>query len=234
MTTYIKENLQEIKSNISGAAKIAGKSDQEITLVAVTKYASIAQIKEIYKLGITEIGENKVQSALPKIEELEENKINWHFVGHLQSNKVKYLIDHIYIYQSLDRISLAKELNRRADRNNSNVKTLIQINIAGDDNKYGLTVEESEPFIEKILENYPRISINGLMTMIPFFYDPEEGRRYYARVKDLFDKLRDKFGKEYFQYLSMGMSHDYYIAIEEGANMVRIGRSLFNTREEGK
>ncbi|ACB84898.1 YggS family pyridoxal phosphate-dependent enzyme [Natranaerobius thermophilus] len=233
MTAYIKSNLQEIKEKMSKSAELVGKSLDDLTLIGITKYATTEQIAELYRLGVTNIGENKVQDALPKIEELEDLEINWHFVGHLQSNKVKYLINHISLYQALDRTSLAKELHKRADKNNVNVNALVQINIAGDENKFGLSQEETEHFIEKVLNNYPRINIKGLMTMPPYFSEPEQVRPYYSRMRELFELFKTKFGEQHFQYLSMGMSHDYHIAIEEGANMVRVGRSLFTQREEG-
>ncbi len=233
MPGEIKKNVKWVYQQIEESARKSYKSKEDIRLVAVTKYAGIEQIEELVRFGVTEIGENKVQEALPKIESLSDMNITWHFVGHLQSNKVKYVIDHISLYQSLDRISLAKELNKRAQKKNRKINALVQVNIGEEEQKHGLSIEEVESFVDLVLNECNYLNIQGLMTMPPYTPDPEDNRALFNRMKQLFDLLSDKFGHEYFQYLSMGMSHDFQVAIEEGANMVRIGRVLFQTQNEG-
>ncbi|OWZ84143.1 YggS family pyridoxal phosphate-dependent enzyme [Natranaerobius trueperi] len=228
----IKYNLSDIKHCISEAAKKAGTSENDIKMVAVTKYANLDQMNKLLDLGVTDLGENKVQTAVPKIEKLGD-QVNWHFVGHLQSNKVKYLINYVDLIHSLDRKSLAKELDKRAKKDDIYVDALVQVNIAQDESKYGISPDQVTPFIDKTMNSYPNINIRGLMTMTPYYPDPEEIRPYYVKMTELFRKIKDEFEIDDFKYLSMGMSHDFPIAIEEGANLVRIGRAFFKSREEG-
>ncbi|UMZ73270.1 YggS family pyridoxal phosphate-dependent enzyme [Natranaerofaba carboxydovora] len=224
----LNENLNEILEKINNSLSTSSYELDDITLVTVTKNATIEQIKEANELGLKDIGENKVQKALPQMNELEGLNINWHFIGHLQSNKVKYIIDKVHLIQSLDRHSLASEINNRAKNLARKIDTLVQVNIALEETKYGLAPDYVLNFVEEVLENYPFIRIRGLMTIAPFDEKPESLRPYFTRMRQLFEETGEKFDlKDDFNILSMGMSNDYQIALEEGSNMIRIGSSLF-------
>ncbi|WP_425446000.1 YggS family pyridoxal phosphate-dependent enzyme [Dethiothermospora halolimnae] len=222
-------NLQKIKENISNAAKKVGRSPEDITLVAVTKTVDTDIINEALKLDIEHIGENKVQEIQRKYDQIEKD-VKWHMIGHLQSNKVKYIIDKVDLVHSLDRKSLAKELNKRAKKNNKIVNALIQVNVAEEESKYGLKLEETIPFIESILD-YDNIKIKGLMTMAPYAEDPEDIRYVFRDLKKLSENIKNKnYENVDMNYLSMGMTNDYEIAVEEGANIVRVGTGIFGKR----
>ena len=224
----LNENLKEILEKINKSSSFSSYEPDDITLVTVTKNATTKQIKEAYELGLNDIGENKVQKTLPLMNELEGFDINWHFIGHLQSNKVKYIIDKVRLIQSLDRLSLASEINKRAKKLARKVDVLVQVNIALEETKYGLAPESVLNFVEEVIEKHPFIRIRGLMTIAPFDENPESLRPYFARMRQLFEETSEKFDfKDNFNILSMGMSNDYHIALEEGSNMVRIGSALF-------
>lgn len=215
--------------NIEEAALKTGRSVEDITLIAVTKTVDVEVMNEAIKLGINNIGESRVQEILRKYDLIKDNPI-WHMIGHLQTNKVKYIIDKIDLIHSLDRLSLAQELYKRAEQHNIFVNALIQVNIAEEDSKYGLYGDEVIPFIEEIIK-YSRIKIKGLMTIAPYAENPEEVRYVFRQLKGLSEELK-KLGypNVEMKYLSMGMTNDYKIAIEEGSNMVRIGTGIFGER----
>ncbi len=187
------------------------------------------RINEAIELGINNIGENRVQELIKKYDII-GNRINYHMIGHLQSNKVKYIIDKVCLIHSLDRLSLAKELDKRAKMNNLTINALLQVNVAEEESKYGLKMDEVIPFLEKILE-YDSIKIKGLMTIAPFTENPEEVRWVFRELRKLSQKIDAKAyeGVE-MNTLSMGMTNDYEIAIEEGATMIRVGTGLFGKR----
>lgn len=225
----IAENLDNVRERISNAAIKSGRKYEDITLIGVTKYVDILNINKALELGIKDIGESKVQEVQNKFSEINKD-INWHMIGHLQTNKVKYIIDKIDLIHSLDRISLAQELHKRAELRGLYIDALIQVNISGEDTKFGLAPKDVFKFIEEIYK-YDRVRIKGLMTMAPYCDNPEETRYVFKGLKDLQNEILNK-GYEHIKmdYLSMGMTNDFEIAIEEGSNMVRIGTGIFDER----
>lgn len=230
--SIIFNNLQNIKRNIVDACEKVDRNPNEIKIVAVSKTVDIEKIKEVINYDIDTFGENKVQELTRKYDEINStnNSIKWHMIGHLQTNKVKYIIDKVELIHSLDRIKLAEEINKRALKVNRVIDVLVQVNIGQENSKYGLHPNDVDDFINKI-ENYKNIRVKGLMAMAPYSSDPEEVRPFFSKMKNIFDKTKEKniFNVE-MKYLSMGMTNDYKIAIEEGANIVRIGTGIFGSR----
>lgn len=229
MDITVKDNLMLIEQNIDKALQRSGRTKDKVDIIAVTKTVGIEQITEAIDAGLDKIGENRVQEFLKKYDNIDK-EVEYHMIGHLQSNKVKYIIDKVSLIHSLDRISLAKELDKRAKRNNLTVNVLIQVNIAEEKSKYGLKVDQVIPFIEDISQ-YENIRVKGLMTIAPFVEDPEEVRWVFRDLRRLGETIGNKDYKNVeMEILSMGMTNDYEIAIEEGSNMVRIGTGLFGKR----
>jgi pyridoxal phosphate enzyme (YggS family) len=198
-------------------------------LVAVTKTVDVDTINEAIDFGITDIGENRVQELTKKID-LIGDRVNYHLIGHLQTNKVKYIIDKVKLIHSLDRISLAKELDKRAKQNDLIINTLVQVNVAEEDTKFGLEVSQVLPFIEQVLA-YDSIRIRGLMTMAPYTDDEVLLRKVFRTMYELKEKiLSQDYENLSMDYLSMGMTNDYKIALEEGSNMIRVGSGIFGER----
>jgi len=225
-------NLKEVKDNIQGAAAAAGRSPDQIKLLAVSKNQSIDAVKILDELGVNFFGENRVQELEEKNERLisENINLNWHFIGHLQRNKVKYLMrmENCKMIESIDSLRLAKEVNKRARKNERVMPVLIQINIAGDENKFGIVPDKAEEFLKKIIK-LKNIKIEGLMTVLPYLDDSKKLRSYFKQMKTIFDQLSEDVVQ--LNELSMGMTNDYQIAIEEGATIVRVGRAIFGERE---
>jgi hypothetical protein len=197
--------------------------------VAVTKTATIEQIKEAISAGIKIIGENKVQEAKEKYQVLSADiaNIEWHLVGHLQTNKVKYAIEIFDLIHSVDSIKLAREIDKRSLQFGMVTNILVEVNVSGEETKYGIKPEEVEPFLKEISE-FSGIKVRGLMTIAPIAEDKEEVRPYFRKLRELSEKIENKNIKNVkMDYLSMGMTDDFEVAIEEGANMVRIGRGIF-------
>jgi len=222
----IKNNLEIINEKIRKAALKANRNPEEIKLVAVTKTATIEQIKEAINAGVKIIGENKVQEAKEKYKILSAD-IEWHLVGHLQTNKVKYAIEIFDLIHSVDSIKLAKEIDRRSLQFEMITNVLVEVNVSGEETKYGIKPEEVKSFLKEISEFYG-IKVRGLMTIAPIAEDQEEVRPYFRKLRELSEKIKNKNIKNVkMDYLSMGMTEDFEVAIEEGANMVRIGRGIF-------
>ncbi|WIV13943.1 YggS family pyridoxal phosphate-dependent enzyme [Proteiniborus sp. MB09-C3] len=218
-----------IKEKVNSIMAKKGLSFDDIIMVAVTKTVDVDRINEAIELGVTDIGENKVQEIQDKYQKINSN-VKWHMIGHLQSNKVKYIIDKVCMIHSLDRMSLAEEIQKRAEEHNISVDVLIQVNIAEEDSKFGLKKEEVIPFIESI-RDFSRIRVKGLMTIAPYVENPEEVRFVFRDLKNLFEKIKElNIPNIDMKYLSMGMTNDYEIALEEGANIVRIGTGIFGKR----
>ena len=221
-------NLAEIQENIARAAQKSGRKADDITLVAVTKTISLESIAQAAKLGIKHFGENRVQEFLTKYEQLDTS--TWHMIGHLQTNKVKFIIDKVALIHSVDSVRLAQEIDKRAKQHNIVADILIEINIADEDTKHGVPPEKAKKLIEHIhfLQN---ICIRGLMCVAPYVEESEHNRVYYEKMQRLFVDINSSLLHNVdMRFLSMGMSGDYQIAIEEGANIVRIGTSLFGER----
>ncbi len=200
-----------------------------MTLIAVTKTVDVDTINDAINLGISNIGENKVQELESKMDAIGDN-VNYHMIGHLQTNKVKYIIDRVKLIHSLDRMSLVKELDKRAKTKDLVIDTLIQVNVSQEDTKSGLEVSQVLPFIEKVLE-YENIRIRGLMTMAPHTDDEMVLRKVFKTMSKLQEEIKTySYENLSMDYLSMGMTNDYEIAVEEGSNMVRIGSAIFGDR----
>lgn len=224
----IKDNLEDINKRIEKAKLTAGRSD-EVKLIAVTKTVEVETIKEALELGITDIGENRVQELEKKMPLLGAD-VNYHMIGHLQSNKVKYIIDKVKLIHSLDRMSLAKEIDKRAKENNIIANTLIQVNVAEEESKFGLKIEDVIPFVEEI-QKFNNIRVKGLMTIAPFSYDENLLRKVFRTMADIKEDIKDRnYENVSMDYLSMGMTNDFEIAIEEGANLIRVGTAIFGKR----
>ena len=226
----IKDNVEYIKGLMGESAIKSGRKPEDITLVAVTKLHSPKEINEAIDAGVTDIGENKVQEVLAKYDEVKP--VRWHLIGHLQTNKVKSIIDKVDLIHSVDSLHLAKEIEKRAAAIDKVMDILVQVNAAGEESKFGSSVEESEQLIRTIEENFFHIRIRGLMCIAPFFDDPEDTRPIFREVKELYDKYAHRHDDRIdFGYLSMGMSGDFQVAIEEGANCVRVGTAIFGNRD---
>ncbi len=229
----LKDNLKEVEKNIAQACEKAGRKREEVTLIAVSKTKPVSMLQEIYDEGIRTFGENKVQEMVEKYEEMPKD-IKWHMIGHLQRNKVKYIVDKAVLIHSVDSYRLAEEINIQAKKHNVTVPILIEVNVAGEDTKFGVKPEETLQLAEEIaaLEN---VRIEGLMTIAPFVEHPEDNRVHFRRLKQLSVDIASKnIDNVRMEILSMGMTNDYMVAIEEGATMVRVGTGIFGARNYGK
>ena len=226
----IKENVQAVNERIRNLAISCNKDPNDIILIGVTKTVSPSYISEAFEAGIRNFGENRVQELVDKYDKVDK-KAKWHLIGPLQTNKVKYIIDKVELIHSLDRIRLAEEIEKRAAQIDRQISVLVQINISGESTKSGIRPEDTVDFIES-MKRYPHIHIKGLMTIGPLTEDRELIRSCFRQMKNLFDEVKTKkFSHVQMQYLSMGMTNDFDIAIQEGANMVRIGRAIFGERK---
>lgn len=225
----IKENLKEVEEKIKRAAERGGRDRSEVKLVAVSKTVDVPLVREAIEAGHQLFGENRVQEARDKIEEIGRDVV-WHMIGHLQRNKVKYIFDLFDMVHSVDSIPLAKEIEKVGSRLGKTMDILIQVNISGEETKHGMGAEETIKIIKEVAR-FNHVSIKGLMTMPPFFDDPEDARPYFIRLKELRDEIEEK-GIEgvSVKELSMGMSNDFEVAVEEGATMVRVGTAIFGPR----
>ncbi len=224
----LKENLFNVEEKIEKSLLKVGRKDK-VELIAVTKTQPIENVKSIIDLGIKNIGENRVQELVQRVEELGQ-VVDYHMIGHLQSNKVKDIIDNIRLLHSLDRMSLVKELNKRSKMSNKVIDVLIQVNVAEEMSKFGFKVRDVLPFIEQVVA-YEHIRIKGLMTMAPFTDDELLLRKVFKTMYNLKEDISKRnYQHISMEYLSMGMTNDYEIAIEEGSNMVRVGTGIFGKR----
>lgn len=217
-----------VMERIEKAAQRVGRNPAEIKLVAVSKTVEAARVKEAIEGGVSILGENYVQEAQKKIEEI-GRPVAWHFIGHLQSNKAKYAVRLFDMIHSIDSLPLAQELNRRAEQAGRVIQALIEVNLSGEATKFG-TEEERALDIARGMANFKNLSLEGLMTMPPYFESPEMSRPYYVQLRG----LKEKMGREdiLLKELSMGMSNDFEVAIEEGATYVRVGTAIFGERKK--
>ncbi|WP_234119999.1 YggS family pyridoxal phosphate-dependent enzyme [Clostridium hydrogenum] len=218
----IANNIEEIRKNIP----------PDVKLIAVSKTKTVEDMKEAYDCGIRDFGENRVQEFLTKYDEFEKD-VRWHLIGHLQVNKVKYIVGKVFLIHSLDSVKLLSELEKRYSNEKIFVDALIEINIGREESKSGILMENLDELLEEC-EKCTHVKIKGIMTVIPIG-DEESNRKYFSQMKVLFNKLKNENLKNIeMKYLSMGMSGDYKIAIEEGANVVRIGQGIFGKRNYNK
>lgn len=226
----IKENLVNVRNRISQACQTAGRDVEEVTLVAVTKTKPVSMLQQAYDCGERVFGENKVQEIMDKYEQLPSD-VSWHMIGHLQRNKVKYIIDKVAMIHSVDSLRLAETIEAEAARKNVIMPVLIEVNVAEEDSKFGVTCEEVEGLIRQISE-FPHVRVNGLMTIAPFVDDPELNRPVFRKLKKLSVDIDQKnINNVHMSVLSMGMTGDYEVAVSEGATMVRVGTGIFGERE---
>ncbi|MBE6030995.1 MAG: YggS family pyridoxal phosphate-dependent enzyme [Clostridiales bacterium] len=225
----IKENIIKVTEIKNQAAERAGRSGDDVLLCAVTKTHGGDMINEAIDAGITDIGENKVQEIMDKFDSVKP--VRWHMIGHLQTNKVKYIIDKVSMIHSVDSMRLAEEIDRRAGQHGITMDILIQVNSANEESKFGITTEETESLLMEILEKCENIRVRGLMCIAPKADDPNDIAKYFREVKELYDRFAEiKDDKLDFKYLSMGMSHDFEVAIAEGSNFIRVGTAIFGAR----
>lgn len=225
----IKENLKTVSKHIQEACRIAGRNAENVTLIAVSKTKPISMLEEAYQEGIRDFGENKVQELCDKYDQLPKD-IRWHLIGHLQRNKVKYVVGKTALIHSVDSFRLAEEIQKEAIKKNTIVSVLLQVNVAKEESKSGFYAEEILAMTEKIAA-LDHVRIQGLMTIAPFVENPEENRPVFSQLKQIsVDILSKNIDNVTMDILSMGMSGDYLVAIEEGATMVRIGTGIFGAR----
>ena len=225
----LKNNLEQVKSNIKAACERSGRNYEDVTLIAVSKTKPLSDIEELITYGATEFGENKVQELTDKYENV-STKVNWHLIGHLQTNKVKYIVDKATLIHSVDSVRLASEIEKEANKRGVIANILIQVNIAHEDTKFGINEDEIYDLINEI-KNFEHIKIKGLMTIAPFVENPEENRIHFRNLYQLLLDIKSKnIDNIDMSILSMGMTNDYEIAIEEGATMVRVGTGIFGER----
>jgi len=226
----IEQSLKEVRENISSACQASGRKVDEVTLIAVSKTKPIERLREAYDLGIRDFGENKVQELAEKYDRLPKD-IRWHMIGHLQRNKVKYIVDKVALIHSVDSIRLLQTIEQEAAQKQCTVDVLLQVNIAAEESKFGIKPIELLEYMEEIVRlNY--VKVRGLMTIAPYVKNAEENRKYFCDLRKLFvDITHENVDNGNVSILSMGMSGDYMVAIEEGSTMIRVGTSIFGERE---
>lgn len=225
----IRENIQDVLSNIESACRCSKRNPKDVTLIAVSKTKPLSDIEEAIDCGMTEFGENKVQELIGKIEEV-SRPVQWHLIGHLQTNKVKYIVDKDLLIHSVDSVKLAKEIQKEAQKKQVHCNILLEVNVAKEESKFGFDYDE---VLDAVLEisTMPNVHIQGLMTIAPFVENPEENRDVFAKLHNLLLDIKQRnIDNVNMSVLSMGMTNDYMVAIEEGATMVRVGTGIFGTR----
>lgn len=225
----IQENIAAVQKNVEEACRKANRDVSEVTLIAVSKTKPLADIEEAIACGMNEFGENKVQELTGKMEQVSV-PVHWHLIGHLQTNKVKYIVDKGLLIHSVDSVKLAKEIQKEAEKKQAHCNILLEVNVAEEESKFGFRYEEVEAAVREIalLSN---VHIQGLMTIAPFVENPEDNRKFFAKMhKLLLDIKSINIDNVNMSVLSMGMTNDYMVAIEEGATMVRVGTGIFGTR----
>ena len=224
------DNIKEVEKNIDSSVNKSNRNREDVTLIAVSKTKAAEMIQELYDAGYRDFGENYVQELSEKMNSLPDD-IRWHMIGHLQTNKIKYIIDKVYMIHSVDSLHLAQAIGKEARKRNITAKILLEVNVAEEDTKFGFTSENLEENFKEI-KNIEGIEVWGLMTSAPYVENAEENRQYFVKLRSLMVDLKDKglYNKNRF-FLSMGMTCDYTVAIEEGADFVRVGTAIFGARK---
>ena len=229
----VTENLKNVEEKIAQACLRSGRSQDEVTLIAVSKTKPVEMMQEAIAYGITTFGENKVQEITEKQKVLTQ-PLNWHMIGHLQTNKVKYIVDKVALVHSVDSVKLARQISKEALKHKIQVPVLIQVNLAREETKSGFMEEELFGALEEI-SRLPGVLVQGLMQIAPFVENPENNRVYFRRMRQLFVDIKEKnFDNIAMNILSMGMTNDYQVAVEEGSTMVRVGTGIFGERDYNK
>ncbi len=225
----LRDNLKKVEENIQAACDRSGRNRDEVTLIAVSKTKPVEMLQEIYDENIRDFGENKVQELCDKIEKMPSD-IKWHMIGHLQRNKVKYIVGKVALIHSVDSYRLAEEISVQAKKHNTTVPILVEVNIAHEESKFGISEEDAILLVKEISE-LENIRIMGLMTIAPYVENPEDNRMYFRKIKELSVDINSKnIDNVSMEIISMGMTGDYEVAIEEGATMVRVGTGIFGAR----
>lgn len=225
----IAENLEQVRANIRSACETVGRNPEEVTLIAVSKTKPVPDLEEAYNAGTRIFGENKVQEIMDKYEQL-PGDVQWHMIGHLQRNKVKYIVDKVAMIHSVDSLRLAKTIEQEAARRDVTVPILIEVNVAEEESKFGVKVNEVAALLKEI-SSLSHVKVEGLMTIAPFVENAEENRRIFRRLKKLSVDIDEKnINNVNMSVLSMGMTGDYQVAVQEGATMVRVGTGIFGER----
>lgn len=225
----LKENLKSVDEEIRKACEKSGRKREDVTLIAVSKTKPVETLQKAYDLGVRVFGENKVQELVDKYDALPKD-IHWHLIGHLQRNKVKYIIDKVDMIHSVDSIRLAETIEKEAAKHGKKVKILIEVNVAREESKFGILPEEVDAFVEEV-SHFSHIQVMGLMTIAPFVENPEENRPVFEHLRKLsVDIAKKNIDNIIMSVLSMGMTNDYQVAVEEGATMVRVGTGIFGER----
>ena len=231
MSEVIQDNYRAVREKINEACKRVGRKPEEVTLIAVSKTKPLSDIEKLIKIDVIEFGENKPQELRDKFDEV-STPVRFHQIGHLQTNKVKYIINKAVLIHSVDSIKLASVIEKEAEKRNIHVNVLIEVNYAGEDTKFGVSKEEVLPLVKEIAEKYRHINIRGLMTIAPFVDDPEENRPIFKGMHELLLDIKSQnIDNVDMSILSMGMTNDYVVAVEEGATMVRVGTAIFGERQ---
>ena len=226
----VAENLRQVRKNIDEACRSAGRDPGEVTLIAVSKTKPVPLLQEAYEAGARCFGENKVQEIMDKYPLLPPD-IQWHMIGHLQRNKVKYIVDKAALIHSVDSLRLAQTIEQEAAKHDVRVPILFEVNVAGEESKFGLKTTEVLPLVRTV-SAFPHIEIRGLMTIAPYVNNPEENRQYFRELKKLsVDIAAENINNVTMSVLSMGMTGDYQVAVQEGATMVRVGTGIFGERD---
>lgn len=226
----IQENIKNVEARIEAACQKCGRSYEDVQLIAVSKTKPIEMLKEAYDYGYRDFGENKVQELVDKYDKMPKD-IRWHMIGHLQRNKVKYIVDKVYLIHSVDSLRLAEEISKEAVKHNVTVSILVEVNVAGEESKFGTTSEDAISLVEEIAK-LPNILIKGLMTIAPYVENAEENRLYFAKLKQIYvDIIHKNIDNVCMKELSMGMTGDYEVAITEGATYIRVGTGIFGERQ---
>lgn len=229
MILLLQDNLKKVQENISKACKKAGRNEEEVTLIAVSKTKPLSDLEEILDAGVIEFGENKVQELCDKYEHI-KSPVHWHMIGHLQTNKVKYIVDKVCLIHSVDSLKLASQISKEAEKKQVECDVLIEVNVAQEESKFGITTDETLALIREVAA-LPHVHIKGLMTIAPFVDDPEENRPVFRSLYELSKAVaKEQIPDVSMEILSMGMTNDYMVAIEEGATMVRVGTGIFGER----
>ena len=229
----IRDNLEKVRKKIDEACDKAGRDREQVTLISVSKTKPLSMLMEAYEAGSRDFGENKVQELLDKIPQMPED-VRWHMIGHLQRNKVKYIVGKVYMIHSVDSLRLAEEISKEAVKQQTEVNILLEVNAAGEESKFGVTAEETEDLVRAV-SKLPGICVCGLMTIAPFVENAEENRQYFRKLRQLsVDIERKNIDNVNMNVLSMGMTGDYSVAVEEGATYVRVGTAIFGERNYAK
>ncbi|HTY38344.1 MAG TPA: YggS family pyridoxal phosphate-dependent enzyme [Bacteroidota bacterium] len=226
----LTENAEIVRKRIRDACTRCGRNPDDVLLLAVSKTFGVERIREALDAGLFDFGENYAQEFVSKCAHLQDSRIRWHFIGHLQSNKVKYIAGHVSLIHSLENLSLAEELQKRGEKLGRTFDVLVEVHTTDEATKTGLAPGKTLEFV-KTIAHFDRVHVQGLMTMGPFSDDPEDSRPSFRQLKDLRDRItREGIANVAMRHLSMGMSHDYGVAIEEGSTIVRIGTAIFGER----